>query len=191
MNKNKIKIIGLDASTREISAEKRSLIYSSDVLAGGKRHLDLFVDFKSTKIPITHDIPGLINDIKQHLEKGLTISVLASGDPLLFGIGNRLIKEFGIDSIEIYPGISAVQTALSKLGLKTDNTLVINRHASRKESLEKICYHNVSVIFTSGSHTPADVINELTDRYPWSCGWRGHICECIGMGDEKISSGNL
>lgn len=191
MEKNKIKIIGLDTSTREISAEKRLLILSSDVLAGGKRHLDLFADFKSTKIPITHDIPGLINDIKQHLEKGLSISVLASGDPLLFGIGNRLIKKFGIDSVEIHPGISAVQTALSRLGLKTDNTLVINRHASQKESLEKICYHDLSVILTSEKHTPADVISELTARYPWSSEWRGHICECIGMGRENIRSGNL
>ena len=191
MKNNKIKIIGLDTSTKEIPADKKQLIYSSDVLAGGKRHLDSFTDFKGIKIPITHDIPGLINAIKHHMEKGLSISVLASGDPLLYGIGNTLIKEFGIDSVEVYPGISAIQTALSKLGLKTDNTLVINRHASKKESLKKVFYHNVSVILTSGNHNPGDIINELIEKYPRASDWQAHVCEKLGFESETIRSGKL
>ncbi len=187
----KIKIIGLDASTKEMAAEKKQLVYSSDVLAGGKRHLDSFADFKGIKIPITHDIQGLLNALNQHMEKGLSTSVLASGDPLLYGIGNTLIKEFGIDSVEVYPGVSAIQTALSRLGLKTDNTLVINRHASQKETLEKACYHNVSVIFTSENHTPGDVIKNLITRYPWAVSWHGHICERLGLENELIRSGTL
>lgn len=189
--KNKIKVIGLDTSTQKISSEKKERILFSDVLAGGKRHLEIFKDFKGIKVSITSDIPGLVNDIKQYMKEGLSISVLASGDPLLFGIGNRLIKEFGIDAVEITPGISAVQAALSLLALKTDNTLVINRHASQKESLDRVCYHNTSFILTSEKQTPGDVINELIERYPWSAEWRGHICECLGMEDEQIKSGSL
>jgi cobalt-precorrin-7 (C5)-methyltransferase len=59
------------------------------------------------------------------MEKGyLSISILASGDPLLFGIGNRMIKEFGIEKCGDHPGISAVQTALSRLGLRSDTHLL-------------------------------------------------------------------
>ncbi len=191
MNRTKIIIIGLNTSTETISEEKTQLVLNSDVLAGGKRHLDLFPGFKAIKIPITHDIPGLIDDIKNHMEKGLSISVLASGDPLLFGIGNRMIKEFGIENVEIHPGISAVQTALSRLGLRSDNTLVINRHASKNESLENVCYHDISVILTSEKDTPRDVINELCDKFPWSSEWKGHICEKLGMQEETIKSGSI
>ncbi|MBN2419878.1 MAG: precorrin-6Y C5,15-methyltransferase (decarboxylating) subunit CbiT, partial [Deltaproteobacteria bacterium] len=62
---------------------------------------------------------------------------------------------------------------------------------SQDESLENVCYHSISVILTSEKHTPGDVINELLDRYPWSSGLHGHICECLGNKNEQVKSGNL
>ncbi|MBN1904206.1 MAG: precorrin-6y C5,15-methyltransferase (decarboxylating) subunit CbiE [Deltaproteobacteria bacterium] len=191
MNKMKIKIIGIDTSASKIDSEKEKIIFSSEVLAGGKRYLDLFPDFDGIKLTITGDIPGLIKDIKQHMDAGRSISVLASGDPLLFGIANTLIAEFGVKNVEVYPGISAVQTALSRLGLKSDNVLVINRHSSHDAPIDKIFYHSISVILTSEKETPSDIIREILEYFPCSPAWQGHICENLGMEKERIISGNL
>jgi precorrin-6Y C5,15-methyltransferase (decarboxylating) len=100
--KNKIKIIGLDTSIKTIASTKMQIILSSDVLVGGNRHLDSFGDFSGIKLAITHDIPGLIKDIKHHMDAGRSISVIASGDPLLFGIANTIIAEFGAKNVEVY-----------------------------------------------------------------------------------------
>lgn len=191
MGKSKIKIIGIDACTQVSSISKDNFINSSDVLVGGNRHLDSFGGFKGIKLPITHDIPGLIENIRQYMKNDLSISVLASGDPLMFGIGNTLIREFGIDSVEVYPGISSVQAVLSRLGLGTDNVLIINSHAGINDFFDKIPYYDISVVLTSEKVTPADVIRDLKERFPWSSGWTGHICECIGMHDEHIISDRL
>ena len=191
MIKNKLKIIGLDVSSKAISNEKKDLILSSDILAGGKRHLDLFKEYTGTKLPITGHISNLLSGIKDYMAEGLNIVVLASGDPLLFGIGNTIIKEFGLDSVDVYPGISSVQAALSRLGIETNNVLTINRHSDNKDPLSGIAYYDVSVILTSEINTPSDIIRELTDRFPWASGWIGHICECMGTDDEHVRSGNL
>ncbi len=191
MNKNKIKIIGLDASTPEISPEKLKIILSSDVLVGGKRHLELFKQYKGTTLPVTGHIAGLLDDIKKHRDSGAVIAAIASGDPLLFGIGNTLVKHFGVDAVEIHPGISAVQASLSRLGLKTENVNIINRHARTGESMDNIFYHAVSVILTSDKFTPSDAIQEILEKFPGAPEWNGHICECLGTDQEKIRSGKL
>jgi len=191
VGRKKLKIIGIDASNREITDDKKQVIYSSDVIAGGKRHLDLFSDYNGIKLTITNDINGLISKIKKYMDKGLSISVIASGDPMLFGIGNSLVSEFGIQNVKIYPGVSAVQAALSRLGLKSDNVPVINRHSSHDAPIDRIFYNSVSVILTSEKQTPGDIIKELLAFFPCSAKWQGHICENLGMEKEQIKSGNL
>lgn len=188
---NKIKIIGLDTGTAPISPEKIKIILSSDVLVGGRRHLDLFKQYKGIILSVTGHISALLDDIKGHHESGANIAVLASGDPLLFGIGNTLVKHFGINAVEIHPGISAVQASLSGLGLKTDNVFIINRHAGTGKSMDNILYHAVSVILTSDRFTPSAAISEITDSFPYASEWTGHICECLGTNQEKVKSGNL
>jgi precorrin-6Y C5,15-methyltransferase (decarboxylating) len=191
MEKNKIKIIGLDASTTEISPEKLKSILSSDVLVGGKRHLALFKEYKGTTLPVTGHISALLDDISKHHENGANIAVLASGDPLLFGIGNTLVENFGVDMVDIIPGISSVQASLSRLGLKTDNVVIINKHAGSHETLDSILYHTVSVILTSDRFTPAEAIHEFTENHPDSLSWNGNICECMGIEQEHVYSGTL
>ncbi len=187
----KIDVIGIDVIDQPLSQEKQQYVKKADVLIGGRKHLESMTFFKGRTISITRDIPLLIENIKQALEQELRIVVLATGDPLLFGIANTLIDHFGINAIEVHPGISAVQVALSRLGIKTNQAVILSRHGTHDDDLRKILYHPVSVILTSHAHSPGEIIHELMEKYPQTRLWQGHVCQCLGMEAETVQSANL
>jgi hypothetical protein len=56
------------------------------------------------------------------------VVVLASGDPLFYGIGTRLIAHFGIEQVRIIPGISAVQYLCAKTGIDMNDIWLTSSH---------------------------------------------------------------
>lgn len=54
------------------------------------------------------------------------IHVLASGDPLLHGIGGTLIRLFGPDRVTVLPHVSAVTLACARMGWTVQDTEVIS-----------------------------------------------------------------
>jgi cobalt-precorrin-7 (C5)-methyltransferase len=56
------------------------------------------------------------------------VVVLASGDPLFYGIGKRLVAEFGIEQVRIIPGISAVQYLCAKTGIDMNDIWLTSSH---------------------------------------------------------------
>ncbi len=190
-NKDKIHVIGLDVTGEPLSDQKRLLIDNADVLVGGERQLAQVQFLKGITIPITKDIQSLIDEIQQCVTKNMRIVVLATGDPLLFGIGNTLIHHFGIHAIEVHPGISAVQVAFSRLGLKTDEAVILSRHGGRTDDLRELLNYHVGVILTSHTHSCSEIIHELMERYTQTTKWQGHVCQGLGMAHESIQSGQL
>ncbi|WP_250159132.1 precorrin-6y C5,15-methyltransferase (decarboxylating) subunit CbiE, partial [Pseudomonas aeruginosa] len=85
----------------------REAVATADVLVGGKRHLQQFPNFTGEQFVLSANILELLNWICAHQEQ--RVVVLASGDPLFYGIGTRMVAHFGIENVRIIPGISAVQ----------------------------------------------------------------------------------
>ncbi|MGH3579463.1 MAG: precorrin-6Y C5,15-methyltransferase (decarboxylating) subunit CbiT, partial [Mycobacterium sp.] len=54
------------------------------------------------------------------------VHVLASGDPLLHGIGSTLIRLFGSERVTVLPHVSAVTLACARMGWSTHDTEVIS-----------------------------------------------------------------
>lgn len=187
----KIDVIGVDVINEPLSERKQRLISKADVVVAGRKNLELIPFFTGETVSITGDIDSLIADIHQYLEQNRRIVVLATGDPLLFGIGNTLVQHFGHDAIDIHPGISAVQAALSRLGLRSYGMVVLSRHGAREDDLRDILHHPVGVVLTSHSNSPSEIIQELMDNFPQTGEWQGHVCQCMGAPDESIKSGTL
>ena len=101
-------------------------VAQADVLIGGKRHLEQFPDFAGERRVLDADIPGLIRWIAQRMHQ--RVVVLASGDPLFYGIGKRLVAEFGIEEVRIIPGISAVQYLCAKTGIDMNDIWLTSSH---------------------------------------------------------------
>lgn len=83
----------------------RAAVEEADVLVGGKRHLQQFPDFRGEQFALGANIPELLAWITAHQDQ--RVVVLASGDPLFYGIGTRMVAHFGVAQVRIIPGISA------------------------------------------------------------------------------------
>ncbi len=185
---NKIHVIGITVSGDPLTEENRRLIAQADVLVGGRRHLSLVSAQQGRKIPITADVGSVLAEIDRCFSEDLRVVVLATGDPLLFGIGNTLIDHFGQEAVAVEPGISAPQVALSRLGMKTHQAVTLSRHGARHDDLRGLLDHAVGIILTSHGSGVGQVAREVTTRFPWTKTWRGHVCQCLGTPQETIDT---
>lgn len=79
----------------------REAVATADALVGGKRHLQQFPGFRGERFALGANIAELLVWLGERAAQ--KVVVLASGDPLFYGIGTRLIAHFGIDRVRIIP----------------------------------------------------------------------------------------
>ena len=101
-------------------------VAQADVLVGGKRHLAQFPAFRGEVRALDSDIPALLAWLEQQTAR--RVVVLASGDPLFYGIGTRLVAHFGIEQLQIIPGISAAQYLCSRTGIDMNDIWLTSSH---------------------------------------------------------------
>ena len=106
-----------DASRREL--QRATVIY------GSRRQLDLLDDTvaaprREWPSPMLPALQRLLDD---HAED---VHVVASGDPLMHGIGGTLIRLFGPDRVTVLPHVSSVTLACARMGWNVHDTEVIS-----------------------------------------------------------------
>jgi precorrin-6Y C5,15-methyltransferase (decarboxylating) len=80
----------------------RSLVERAEVIVGGKRHLAMLPpDDPREKLIWTSPISDSIEEILRR--RGQSVCVLASGDPMCFGIGVTLTRKIPISEMTIIP----------------------------------------------------------------------------------------
>ena len=68
-------------------------------------------------------LPALAGLLAAHA--GRRVVVLASGDPMLSGIGTTLVRLLGADAVEVLPAPSSVSLACARLGWAVEDTEVV------------------------------------------------------------------
>ena len=95
-----VTVIGMsDDGCLSLTARALNSVQKAQVLIGGERHLAFFPQFEGTKIPIKGKLLDLIEKISE-LSQENNVVVLASGDPLFFGIGGLITKKIGKQQVE-------------------------------------------------------------------------------------------
>ncbi len=181
-----VEIIGFGLGFDDLAPKHIRIIKGADILIGGKRHLAAFQDHPSEKKEIT----GKIDKLADFIRKNIThkkIVVMASGDPLFFGIGATLITALGPDNIKIHPNISSIAAAFSRIKEPWDDVRVISLHGNRLLSpLFKALEENSRVaVFTDANKTPSWLASKLVEKGIQNF----HMCvlENLGTDDESIS----
>ncbi|OGV57135.1 MAG: hypothetical protein A2X45_21035 [Lentisphaerae bacterium GWF2_50_93] len=188
--KIKVTVIGCGVSLECMSPHAREKVMQADVLAGGRRLLDFFPEFKGRKIVIKSGILEVISELKK-LSESKRIAILASGDPLFHGIGSRLGAHFRDSEIVIIPNISAMQSLFSKLRISWDDTALFTLHGGKKAPYRNILNSNKAVIYCDDKVTASGLAAELVAKFP-DCGSRNAvIAENLGMNEEKLYKGTL
>lgn len=119
MNKNNqawLSIVGIGEDGLEgVPAAGRTLIDKAEVVIGGLRHLEMLpADHRGEKLTWRSPLKDTIADIRA-LE-GRPVCVLATGDPMSYGIGVTLGREFGHDALTVLPAVGAFSLAAARLG---------------------------------------------------------------------------
>ncbi len=122
-----VSVIGMGLSHQDLTETHVKQIRHADILIGGKRLLGFFDDYQGIKKEITGNIKDIIQYIKDRMEK-YAIVVLASGDPLFFGIGSVLVNALGPENVFIYPNISSVSAAFSRIREPWGDAHIISMH---------------------------------------------------------------
>ncbi|OIP77833.1 MAG: cobalamin biosynthesis bifunctional protein CbiET [Oscillatoriales cyanobacterium CG2_30_44_21] len=157
--------IGEDGLSR-LSLAARSLIDNAEILVGGDRHLammpELLEDRRSRIVwasPIESTIQQIMN------LRGKSVCVLASGDPMWFGIGTTLLRRIPIEEVTIIPSPSTFSLICARLGWSLNAVETLSLCGRPASLLQSYIYpHAKLLILSSGKETPQIVAKMLCDR---------------------------
>jgi len=186
---NKLKpvaVIGIGLSPADLTERHLQIIRDADVLVGGGRLLNYFKDSRAHKKIIDKDIGQAVAFIKAQMTTQ-TVVVLASGDPLFFGIGSILVKSLGPENVVIYPNISSVAAAFARIKEPWNRIRVVSLHGrSRADELFKaLDEEDMVAVFTDPSRNPAWIAERLVEKYP--ANFSICILESLGGAAERIN----
>lgn len=139
----------------------RAEIAACEVLFGGSRQLAL-VPVDVPKVPWPSPLlPALDGLFAGHT--GTRIGVLASGDPLLSGIGTTLVKRF--DDVRIVPGVSSVALARARLRWPAERTEVVSVVGRDVDRVARALAPGARLlVLSSDASSPAKIAELLTAR---------------------------
>jgi len=161
-----ITVVGLGLDPQNLPPQTMERIASAGVLVGGERHLRQFADHESEKVAITAPLSGVIEAINQHDKNDQDIVVLATGDPLFFGIGSTLVKELGPGRVEVLPNVSTLQVAAARTKIPWHDLAMISLHG-REGMLplfEALMRNRRVAVLTDARSIPAAIAQALLDK---------------------------
>lgn len=191
----KISIIGMGLSPEDLTAKHLELIQKADILIAGKRHLSYFEDHPGEKIPITKELSLLTEYIKANMNQK-AIVILASGDPLYYGIGHFLTTALDPEYIDIYPNISAVSAAFSRIKESWHDAHIISLHGrdEKDEDLSSVLARKDKIaLFTDKIRNPAWVAKKIIEIQESGVGsqkpeeFKICVLEQLGTESEKVA----
>ncbi|MFI0238335.1 precorrin-6y C5,15-methyltransferase (decarboxylating) subunit CbiE [Streptomyces sp. NPDC016845] len=144
----------------------RSALRAAEVVIGGPRQLALLPDTECLAervpwpTPLRPAVPGLLARYA-----GRRLTVLASGDPMFYGIGRTLTEIAGPAAVRVLPQPSSVSHACARLGWPVEETEVVTLVGRPADRLAAALHDGRRVlVLSAGADTPAEVAALLTER---------------------------
>ncbi|EJP21903.1 precorrin-6y C5,15-methyltransferase (decarboxylating), CbiE subunit [Peptostreptococcaceae bacterium AS15] len=140
----------------DITLRAVQIIRDSEIIVGSKRQVELAKKYNQNANIVKYEkITDIIKILKENTDR--TISVLASGNPSLYGIADFIIKNMRpFEDIQIISGISSVEYLFSKLKI-TMNDLYITSFHGRKLDEEMILKSKKTAFFTDNKTRLYDI----------------------------------
>jgi len=163
-NQKWLSVIGIgESGLSELSPLARGFIDRASLIVGGKRHLAMLDDSLQPQILWTSPIETSIESILTH--RGTPVCILASGDPLCYGIGVTLLKYISILEMTIIPAPSTFSLACARLGWSLTDVETISLCGRAPDFLAAILAPDTKLlILSAGADTPQIVADLLTQR---------------------------
>ncbi|MET0965692.1 MAG: precorrin-6y C5,15-methyltransferase (decarboxylating) subunit CbiE, partial [Nakamurella sp.] len=157
-------VVGIGADGwHALPRASQTAIATAQVIIGGRRQLEMVpaVPGQERRLwpkPLLAGLPGVFDELRQR-----SVTVVASGDPLLSGIGSTLIDLLGADRVRVLPAISSVSLAGARMGWPAetyDVITVVGRNPAAV--LRSVSPGRRLIVLSSDESTPPLVADLLT-----------------------------
>lgn len=184
-------IIGIgDDGFDGLTPANQQLCFDANILLASERHLqdmpELNAEIHVWGSPLHKGIQKILSWRDLGLD-GKNVVILATGDPMHFGIGATMAKRLPIAEICIIPSPSAFSLAAARLGWGLRKVNCVSAHGRSLSLLHKAIQPNSRIIaLTSTGQTIDDIAGLLVDRGFGSS--KLTILEHMGGKKERILS---
>ncbi len=159
-----LSIIGMGEDGLEgLSPRARSLLSHAEVIVGSKRLLSLIGDSSAEQ----HEWPQPFSAVVDRIGplRGRSTVVLATGDPLNFGVARKLMEIVPFAEMEVVPHLSSFSLAAARMGWALGDCDTITLHGRPAANLEAFIQPDVRLLaLTADASTIAEVARRLVAR---------------------------
>lgn len=160
----------------------RGVLEGAEIVFGGRRHLDLAASLirgEARAWPSPFSVEGVL------AARGRRVVVLASGDPMLHGVGATLLRQVPPAEAFVLPAPSAFSLAASRLGWALEGVVTLSLHGRRPELLRPHLHPGARLLaLTSDAAGPAAIAALLCeDGFPDSA---ITVLEALGGARERL-----
>jgi len=122
-----LRIVGIGEDGLEgLAPAARALVEDAEVLIGGDRHLAMAAHLKAETLTWESPLQATIARIEGL--RGRAVTVLASGDPMTYGVGVTLMRRFAPEEVVCLPGVGAFSLACARLGWPLAECVLLTVH---------------------------------------------------------------
>jgi len=183
-----IHIIGLGVTEQaELYRPAKAALEKSSWVVGSERQLQVIEHLKpesaqSLLLPPLCELSTWLESI----ESSESVSILASGDPLFYGIGRWFSKNYPAEKLNFYPAVSSIQAACHALGLSLQDIDVLSLHGRPVEQIRKTLKPAQTLVVLSDKKSVPQVLAQEC----LNAGFESSmitVCETLGYPEQKIS----
>jgi len=173
---------GLDG----LDPRARALIERAEVLVGGSRHLAMIPADGRERLTWRAPLAATVAEIDDR--RGTAVCVLATGDPMFFGIGVTLARRFPLNEMTILPAVSAASLACARLGWPRAEVETVTLHGRPLDLIQPLIQPGARLLaLANDGATPAEVAALLRARgFGPSRVW---VFEHMGGPRERVFTG--
>jgi precorrin-6B C5,15-methyltransferase / cobalt-precorrin-6B C5,C15-methyltransferase len=164
LSNHKIYIIGIgDDGLEGIVSPARQLVDDAQLLVGPESTLAKVPRGKAERLVVGANLDEVVDSITAAGNK--RIVVLASGDPLFYGVARYLCDKLDKERLEVWPHVSSMQLAFARVKESWDEAYLTDlANRPLDQVLEKIRSATKVGLFTSEAAPPKAVARALRER---------------------------
>ena len=198
-----VTVIGTDASgLAGLPAPSLALVRAADLLLAPRRLLAELEPWwhqeqAAGRIPAAQPCPALLasdrpeqitGPLERALAAGRSPVLLASGDPLWFGIGRLLLLQFGPEQLRFHPAPSSLQLAFARIGRPWQDASWISLHGREPEPLAARLQQRPAAlaVLTDPSRGGAAAVRTILAASGLEAAYALWLCERLGHPAERV-----
>ena len=177
-------VIGIgDSGIDSLSSEALDALHAAETIFGGERHLAMLKGFSARTIPWALPLKEGIAELVAF--SGNPTAVLATGDPMWFGIGATLAGTLEPGEMRVLPSPSAFSLAASRLGWPLQDCDCLTVHGRPVEALNRVLAPGARLLaYSQDGESPRAIARLLTGRGFGAS--RVVVLEHLGGDEERI-----